>query len=112
MGIMIAIPAGEFVMGISAEQAEIVVSQFFQAETDVNPYLFYKEVPEHKVKVESFEIGEYETTNQEFKEFVDSGGYQNPQFWNELSRIHELNTDLEGWERIQLFKDRSGKAGP
>jgi gamma-glutamyl hercynylcysteine S-oxide synthase len=112
MGIMIAIPAGEFVMGISAEQAENFVREFFQPQTDVSPYLFFKEVPQHTVKVESFEISKLETTNQEFQEFVDSGGYQNSQFWKELLTIEELNTDFERWERIKLFQDRSGKPGP
>ena len=112
MSMMITIPAGEFVMGITANQAERIVADLFAEGADISPYLFYKEVPEHTVKVESFGISKLETTNQEFKEFVDSGGYQDRELWKELLSIRDLNTDLEGWERIGLFTDRTGKAGP
>src|SRR5205085_4781087 len=57
-------------------------------------------------------IAKYPTVNLEFKKFVDDGGYQTKEFWIELLEIASLNTDLEGWERIGLFQDRSGRPGP
>jgi formylglycine-generating enzyme required for sulfatase activity len=109
---MLFIPAGEFEMGISKEQAESLVRDFFPPEVDMNPYLFYNEVPEHKVKVSGFNISKFEVTNKEFKEFVDAGGYKNQGFWKELINFPELNTDYMGWLRINLFKDRTGTPGP
>ena len=32
-------------------------------------------------KKNGFYIDRYEVTNQQFKEFIDQGGYQNPEFW-------------------------------
>ena len=34
------------------------------------------------------------------------------EFWKKLLSASDLNTDLVGWQRINLFRDRSGKAGP
>jgi formylglycine-generating enzyme required for sulfatase activity len=109
---MLFIPAGEFEMGISKEHAESLVRDFFTPESDMNPALFYNEVPEHKVKVSGFNISKFEITNKEFKEFVDAGGYKNKDYWKELINIQELNTDSVGWDRINLFKDRTGAFGP
>ena len=109
---MLFIPAGEFEMGISKAQAEGLVRDFFAPEADMNPALFYNEVPEHQVKVDAFSISKFEVTNTEFKEFVDAGGYQTRELWRELINIADLNTDYAGWQRVQLFKDRSGAPGP
>jgi gamma-glutamyl hercynylcysteine S-oxide synthase len=108
----ISIPSSEFVMGISPEQAENVVQTFFPPEGDINPYLFYTEVPQHKTKVKEFHISKHETTNREFKEFVDAGGYEKKELWIELMAISTLNTDLEGEHRIELFKDQTNQHGP
>lgn len=109
---MLFIPAGEFQMGISKEHAESLVHDFFSAESEVNPYLFYTEVPEHKVKVSAFSISENETTNEEYLEFVQAGGYEKKDYWKELLSITDLNIDEVGWNRIGLFKDRTGAPGP
>lgn len=41
------------------------------------------EFPLHEVDVEEFEIDEYPVTNEEFLEFVDSGGYEEERYWRE-----------------------------
>lgn len=109
---MLFIPRGEFIMGISTETAQEVVSKLFPASADVSPYMFYGECPEHKVKVGDFRIGETEVTNEEFQQFVDAGGYTKKELWRELIDIPNLNTDLVGFDRIQMFKDSTGKIGP
>ena len=108
----ISIPSDEFLIGISAEQAEKVVQDFFPADADINPYLFYKEVPKHKTSVKAFQISKCETTNREFKEFVDGRGYETRELWTELMTISTLNTDLEGPARLELFRDRTNHYGP
>jgi formylglycine-generating enzyme required for sulfatase activity len=109
---MLFIPGGEFEMGISPEEAEKLVRDFFHPNEEINPYLLYPEAPNRKVRVQSFSISKYEVTNREFKEFVDAGGYENKELWKELVSIPDLNTEFMGWERIRLFQDRDGKAGP
>ena len=57
-----------------------------------------------------FFIDRYEVTNQQFKVFVDDGGYQNQEYWqNEFI----LNNDtLTFEEAIYHFKDVTGRPGP
>jgi formylglycine-generating enzyme required for sulfatase activity len=112
MSEMIQIPAGEFTMGISKEQASQIVLDFYSPSALISPYLYYHEAEEHPAEVPAFRISRYEVTNREYKEFVDAGGYRNQEFWKELVEMPELNTDRVGWDRIQLFLDKSGKAGP
>jgi hypothetical protein len=57
-----------------------------------------------------FYIDKFEVTNQKFKDFMDQGGYQNPEYWqNEFI----LNSDtLTFDEAMELFKDITGRPGP
>lgn len=57
-----------------------------------------------------FWIDKFEVTNEEFKEFVDAGGYQNPSFWEE-SFLIEKDT-LSYKQAITKFKDRTGWNAP
>ncbi|MCI0415845.1 formylglycine-generating enzyme family protein [bacterium] len=109
---MLFIPGGEFEMGISPQEAENLVREFFHPDDEINPYLLYTETPNRKVRVQDFSISKYEITNREYKEFVDAGGYANKDLWRELVSIQELNTALMGWERIELFRDHTGNPGP
>ncbi len=62
------------------------------------------------VDLDEFLIDTYEVTNRQFKEFVDSGGYQNPRFWK-----HEFNKDgkpITFAQALKEFKDATGKPGP
>ena len=38
--------------------------------------------PERRIYLDDFWIGKYPVTNQEFKEFVEAGGYQNREWWS------------------------------
>jgi formylglycine-generating enzyme required for sulfatase activity len=51
--------------------------------------------------VPPFYIDRYEVTNRAFKEFVDSGGYGNPRYWDEL----DVKT-------VATFVDSTGRHGP
>ncbi len=108
---MLFIPAGEFEMGISREQADSLYTDFFPPESEVNPTIFYNEVPNHKMRIPAFSISKYEITNTEFKEFVADGGYTKKEFWKELIAA-DLSINPVGWDRIELFKDSTGVAGP
>jgi dienelactone hydrolase len=57
-----------------------------------------------------FFIGRYEVTNQEYKEFVDAGGYGNREYWK-----HPFVRDGQqlSWEEARHeFVDQTGQPGP
>jgi formylglycine-generating enzyme required for sulfatase activity len=108
----LSIPRGEFLMGLSPQKCEALIAEFTVPNPPTSPYLFYNEAPEHPIKVADFSISKYEVTNAEYKKFMEDGGYLRKEFWRELVEISELNTDLMGWDRITLFTDASGAAGP
>jgi dienelactone hydrolase len=56
-------------------------------------------------------IDQYEVTNKAFKEFVDAGGYENPEYWAGLNFVR--NGERLGFEEaVQEFVDSSGQRGP
>ena len=57
-----------------------------------------------------FLIDRHEVTNSQFKEFVDSGGYQNPAYWK-VDFIKEGRV-LPWEEATKEFVDRTGRPGP
>ncbi|MBW2397289.1 MAG: SUMF1/EgtB/PvdO family nonheme iron enzyme, partial [Deltaproteobacteria bacterium] len=57
-----------------------------------------------------FLIDRTEVTNAQFKEFVDAGGYRNPEYWKEPF-VHEGHTLAFG-EAMQRFRDSTGRPGP
>jgi formylglycine-generating enzyme required for sulfatase activity len=61
-------------------------------------------------KLDDFYIDKYEVTNKRYKEFVDSGGYKNREYWK-----HEFVKDGRGltWEEAMAeFVDQTGRPGP
>jgi len=62
------------------------------------------------VEAPAYWIDKYEVTNEQFKQFIDAGGYGNPQYWK-----HKFIKDGQelSWERaMREFRDRTGRAGP
>jgi predicted esterase len=62
------------------------------------------------VRLQDFQIGRYEVTNAEYKQFVDAGGYEDRSFWE-----HPFERDGESvtWEDAMLaFTDSTGRPGP
>ena len=65
---------------------------------------------EAKVQLDDFLIDQHEVSNQEYKEFINAGGYLKKQYWT-----HPFIKDGKAltWEEaIQEFKDRTGLPGP
>jgi ergothioneine biosynthesis protein EgtB len=52
-------------------------------------FAFDNETPRHRVYLQDFQLASRLTTNGEYLEFIDAGGYQNPEYW--LS---------EGWQTL------------
>lgn len=62
LGEMINIPAGYFIMGNDSGRLE--------------------ERPAHQVYLVEYQIGKYEVTRGEYRQFMEAGGYENPQYWS------------------------------
>jgi serine/threonine protein kinase/formylglycine-generating enzyme required for sulfatase activity/cephalosporin-C deacetylase-like acetyl esterase len=64
----------------------------------------------HEMKLKDFFIDQYEVTNKQFKEFMDSSGYRNQKYWK-----HEFIKEgivLSWSDAIQEFHDQTDTAGP
>jgi len=55
-------------------------------------------------------IDDHEVTNREFKEFVDAGGYQKREYWNEP--VIKDGRVMPWDEAMLLFRDQTGRPGP
>lgn len=53
-------------------------------------FAFDNELPRHKVWLDAFSVASRLVTNGEYQQFVDDGGYRQPQFWL-----------ADGWEAVQ-----------
>ena len=73
---MVLIPAGDFVMGTSPEEARTLAEQY-----GVHPTLFLGEAPRRKVFVKPFWIDRYPVTNAQYKRFIDATKRHAPYGW-------------------------------
>ncbi len=64
-----------------------------------------------QVHLEDFLIDRYEVSNRQFKEFVDQGGYQNPDYWLGLEFV-DNGQILEFQQAVARFVDSTGRPGP
>ncbi len=67
-------------------------------------------VSNHFGEKNGFFMDKYEVTNKQYKEFVDQGGYRNPQFWKQPFLMD--GRELTWEEAMALFIDKSGRPGP
>jgi eukaryotic-like serine/threonine-protein kinase len=65
----------------------------------------------HEQKIPAFAIARHEVTNQEFKEFIDAGGYDEPAYWAGL-RFQEKDRELTWAAARAKFVDATGRPGP
>ncbi|MFC1793995.1 SUMF1/EgtB/PvdO family nonheme iron enzyme, partial [Planctomycetota bacterium] len=63
------------------------------------------------VEAPAYLIDKYEVMNEQFKVFVDSGGYANPEYWKGLDFVKE-GRQLSWEEAMSEFHDQTGKPGP
>ena len=64
---------------------------------------------EMRVRLDPYFIDRFEVSNQEFKEFINAGGYIKKQFWK---YPFVKNGKTLSWEEaIKEFKDRTAAAG-
>jgi toxoflavin biosynthesis protein ToxD len=78
---MLAVPAGPFRMGTLEADAPRIIEQY--AHAHVTPRFLAKEMPQHEVHVDAFEIGRFPVTNAEYAEFTAATGHRAPASWPE-----------------------------
>ena len=78
---MVPVPGGSFKMGTRAEDAPRIIEEY--KHVHVQPRFLAKEMPQHEVHVEAFEIGKYPVTNREYAEFVTAARHRVPASWKE-----------------------------
>jgi dienelactone hydrolase/predicted Ser/Thr protein kinase len=72
--------------------------------------LGYPLIQAARVQIGPFLIDRHEVTNEEYKRFVDAGGYQKPDLWRQP---FIKDGDTIPWEQaIALFHDTTGRPGP
>jgi dienelactone hydrolase len=60
--------------------------------------------------IQDFFIDQFEVSNAQFKEFIDAGGYDNPDFWQEP--LFADGRTLSWEEAMSRFVDSTGRPGP
>jgi eukaryotic-like serine/threonine-protein kinase len=103
-----------YLMKIVKSGYDTIFSVISTSDTALHRKLFKQgTIPSGMVYVEGqneFFIDRYEVTNKQYKEFVDKGGYSNPDYWkNEF--IKDGKT-ISRDEAMTLFIDNTGRPGP
>jgi len=65
---------------------------------------------EPKKQVDEFLIDRYEVTNEQFKEFIDAGGYANTSFWKYPFLLN--GQEISSTAAFAKFVDKTGRQGP
>ena len=63
------------------------------------------------IELGPFLIDKHEVSNQQFKEFVDAGGYETPRYWAGLQFVDE-GRELSWDQAMAEFTDSTGQPGP
>ena len=63
------------------------------------------------VEAPPYLIDKYEVTNEQFKRFVDQGGYANREYWSESQFLRE-GRNISWEQAISEFVDKTGHLGP
>ncbi len=107
---MLYIPAGEFIMGMSEDEAAELARKY-----DIHPSAFATWLPQRKAYVEAFLIDRYPVTNKQYKEFVDATAHRPPQDWVD-GTCPEANADhpvvAVNWNDANAYAQWAGKCLP
>jgi hypothetical protein len=62
------------------------------------------------IELDDFLIDRFETTNRQFKRFIDAGGYRDKQYWQ--VPFVRSGKPVSWEESVAVFKDKTGRPGP
>ena len=96
----VLMPAGEFIMGTSAE-----------------PWSLDNERPAHRARTNAYWLDTVPVTNGDYQRFLAEGGYDNPRWWSERGWAHRCEAALDGpefWflDRGSWWRNRFGVIEP
>jgi formylglycine-generating enzyme required for sulfatase activity len=95
--VMIHIPAGPFLMGISDQQIDQLARRDDLAKEWREKGYFGREQPQHTVTLAGYSMAKYPVTVREYRAFVVAGGYQMARHWTEA-----------GW----AWRESTGRVAP
>ena len=91
---MVLVPAGDFWMGSTREEADRVIAECKGAgagESQCKEW-YERELPRHRVSLDAFYIDRFEVMNKQFERFVRATG-------------HRTTAEREGWAWARIQKD-------
>ncbi len=108
-------PGYENVEGVMQTRIDTVFRKLFKEGTIppgmVYVYGYQEELTSDYLKPKNgFFIDRYEVTNKQYKEFVDKGGYKNPEFWK--NTFVKDGKTLSWKDALAEFTDKTGQQGP
>lgn len=100
--LMIEVPAGEFLMGTSDENIQLLqLKESDWAYEWSDNDLFAAEQPQHRVYLAAFEIAKYPVTNADYQVFIWDRGHRLPRTWTSFTfRDDSENHPVVGVSKI------------
>ena len=115
----VSIPAGEFVMGSTPEEAEAAYTDAKLRSSLLELHAFKAEVPSHTVFLSRYHISKYEITNAQYRAFIEATGRPTPRGHNgeETWKDENFNADEQPvvgvtWFDAQAFAEWIGASLP
>ncbi|MEK7728557.1 MAG: SUMF1/EgtB/PvdO family nonheme iron enzyme, partial [candidate division KSB1 bacterium] len=115
------VPEGEFLMGYSEKEFELVIQEskeFYTSQSWEYPSESFEKwrraaLPQHSVFLPRFFICKFPITNQDFRSFLESGGYQEEKWWCNAG-LEWLKRSVEEEEKMNLhdWQRRHGRVEP
>ena len=103
---MMFVPAGEFVMGATAEEKRFVVGFGWKDPWRARIIRLVESAgPEHVVNVDALYIDQHEVTNRAYRAFVKATGHREPFLWDSPLDIKEPEQPVVGvsWHDADAF---------
>ncbi|MFQ5896541.1 MAG: formylglycine-generating enzyme family protein, partial [Nitrospinota bacterium] len=83
---MVLVPAGTFLRGSTAQQAEAAFRTCQRDPDDVCARRWYRaEVPQRLIYLDAFRIDKFPVTNAQYRAFIRATGRRPPKFWSDPS---------------------------
>jgi len=115
----VAIPAGEFIMGSTPEEAEAAYTDAKLRSSLLEKHSFDAEVPQHTVYLSAYQISRNEITNAQYRVFIEAAGRPTPRGHQgeETWKDENFNADTQPvvgvtWFDAQAFAEWVGGSLP